>query len=676
MRVLPEIKKILYERCMKKWEDKTNQNEKQFRFQRKYYLSCKLNGTPGLRKIGNKENIITVRDCMLMDPDVASFVIAENKFKDTNPTEPNKTISTYDGYQFYQIIAPKKGKYSYVECPIQYLDSYSIFIDNKFKDFANLVDKIDDCDANIRLKQQKIIKEFEQAEKNRSSLKLPKNERLIVNKHFCGTYESYYLAPEIDYINKASFLICYAPYKDKDFKVYARTINIESSNQDFKVMYYEGRCRSPNSEALNIHFYPLNNQERKYEFLATFDISDKKIKFNGYLKGIYAGSDPTNGNKPVAGRMILHQIESWNEFIHDKLDDIETLRDIFLNDEKYKPRVLSDDDVFTLFKVRLNKRAHFKDFFTNETRYIENAGIVNKYKTSKEEFLHVVGDYSAYSLDSDGEYINRGILRINSVLQAEFKGFAFGMKDEQIPKSPHAKLYKGWAEMLSHEVLSIIVYSEHEKSEIIHYLLKVNSITAENRNVYINGVRIMTTATHKHKPFAARVVFFREDDFCQDGKKFFDLQPHSLQIPIFPKLPYELEELNLFKSEHPYLLNFLRGFENNLIKSLNPERIQQGFHKNINYGEIYFLLAKKEIVLSSSRKYSIENDRKTLLYLYYAQIHGCNEMNILRNDIKFKVKIKEREFRVFLNPYTLNGKSYININKDSILSKQFMNEEY
>lgn len=585
IRILPEIADLLHEAVVAKWKTripKTKYDKLKFQTTEMY---------PGKESI----DADTVTAVIKADVNVKVF-LEENKIR----------LGTRRYYK--DIFLRLNYNRQSITTDPNLLDAYSVFVGKN-----NFIDFVSQCSVAEDIKQQQ-LQLLEQPVKQ-EPIELIKStgiveEKYDVPQHLYGIYEGYFLRPpsEGGKLSQLSVCIC------EDNTVFVKTNRSHEVNEEKG--YYDGECFLPNFSTLNLVFSisaPVMKDISKgiidssingqYLFIFVLDISQRVdpnsfyILKDAILKGIYAGSDPIT-KQPVAGRLFLKQVKGF-----DGSERLDKIKDRFLKSSKYKVKDLEPEETNT----KLTEK-EVNDFFFHEKRYVENIKTIEHYAIPSGKYDSIVGDFSIYSLHSSGKYINRGIMRIDDFGKVVVNGSG-GKKT--------IKHFDGNIKILSDGIAVIeIHWNDREKqgSEgeyIIYYLIKIDE--KKPKEVYFNGVKIMATTEGKRKPFSGRVVLARE------GNGFFTADKPLEKIELFPNTIEKLEVLNNFKQTHKGLFKFLIGFENNIVKSFQRDRINDDFVKDIDYGEAFEILAKH---------YAFQSDvNSCALFLHYAQLHG-NE-NIL-----------------------------------------------
>ncbi len=301
--------------------------------------------------------------------------------------------------------------------PEHYVNAYIIFseicqVKDIMKAFRDFINSLEDPlkSAQLELNNQKETSAQKSPNNQENNTDNQPINNLEIPPHFYGIYEGYFIRPKEEAksgsISRLYLLI------NTDKHVFMRTTGIENSNKS-ENNYYDGKIKRNNQDSISLYFNPPQN--KKDEFLFVFDISKRKVQTDKYLKGIYAGTNPAFNHMPVAGRMILYQIET----IQDP-NLVSNIKDKFLTNKKYKPSDLKDEYVVNnLFKRKdiNSSRTHFYEFFTQEQRYIEDSNLIEKYKRSSQDLQFYKGDYSIYSLRSKG---NRCALLSNHLNSGSF----------------------------------------------------------------------------------------------------------------------------------------------------------------------------------------------------------------------------------------------------------------
>lgn len=601
MKLYSAIAENLRIRVIKEWEKTTGQKEQDSI--KANYLTDKSNGLP--KKEENKSEW-SIRDCILNNDKVKVYM---NKSSGFRGSDLNEKLQKYNGYKFYQFVYLG----STGDCPLSYLNTYAIFIGyDDFVDFLNSQKDqfIDDFSAQL-----------EEVDKGKESKKINVSSYKVAN-HLLGYYIGYFISPKKptpkhnpNPFLKLTLLIC------DDDSVYVRTNHLENSN-DFKKKFYEGQAIRTNEDTLKLKFTIIDKDNDLYEFSFIFDIQAKRTKEvfeeKYVLKGIYAGEDILT-KKPVAGRLIISQKKTWDRLKEENSTRADTIR-TFLEKEEYRPEVIEGKNLLDLFFEKTETSNEIREFFTTEERFMEDINSIKQYIRSPSIYNGLAGEYSIYALNSSSTEIKRRVLQISPL--GEVTIF------RKVKLDNFRKKFHGWATVLTHEVLSIVVNTvigdkEIEDDENISFLLKLNIKSTENTFKLINGVRIMISSDTTHMPFAGRVVLIKEEEGFYKNEDYIDTIK-----PFEPKLSEnEKIQLDKFRNIHNGgVYSLLLGFDNNLVKTFGPKREKIGYARDIKYKENYYILARYHARLKTNGDYEL-----TVINLFYSFLHGKLELSKLLN---------------------------------------------
>jgi hypothetical protein len=609
MRITNKVRSVLSELVIQKWRKDTGNLTSTP--SKSVFLTTKDKGQP--KKIDTNTSAFTktnwsIRDCLLNNFQVLTYIFEKEIFRGANQEEK---VAKYNGLKFYQFIYLDTSN----DCPIGYLDTYSIYIG--YKDFQDFVQKCADIPELESKKQQSYLEdELKIKDKNKKFDSFRKHTRNYnLPEHFLGFYKGYFLKPRIpdgkDNINRFSELTLLITDTGS---VFVRTHSL-GSNEEHASSYYEGISFSTNDfQTLHLDLNVSDREGNNYELFFVFDTFSRKVKnrFKEYpvLRGIYGGSDITS-QKPVAGRMIILPQKTWNE-LYEQFGNRSEIISNFINGDEFLPLDTIENIINIFDYTKPSKSNNFiRDFFTIEDRYIEDINFVDQFKRSPRSYELIQGDYSLFSLDSDYNNIKRTIVRITKIGEVQIKGSRVS--------NDFTKTFHGYASLLRNDILSIVINNNYhipnaENKDVISYLFKIFSQTSGYEVDLSNGVRIMPSADDSHSAFASRVLLLKQDDGFYDKNEFG--QKLNLEDDFHKDECYKLWENEFGPRKTETIISLLQGFENNIIKTFSSKRKKNGYIKDINYKLNYLNLAKYH---ASKERPDID---EVIINLYYSYQHG------------------------------------------------------
>ena len=630
----PVFRKVLYDEVIKRWRVETgvdiwesNTGEK---IPKKHFSTSKNdNGSPiskdKIQKIqqdaslGNPNWIpASVRNVILNNQKVLKYIESEISFRPKNGTLKQK-IERYNGYIFFQYIDPKvnprQGEHK-PACPIQYLNSYAIYCGyENFEDFIKRVQS-----SEINNSQREIQNKHLSSTEPINSIKGAGSDDeyfFEIPNHFYGVYEGTFIRPEKPTKKSngkfSRLVLLLSPNK----KVYVKTTHSIATDHSFSKKYYQGICTRKNEHTMHLSFSMVDNNSQKFEFVFVFHIFNEQheLKFDKYLKGIYAGSDPTT-YMPVAGRMLMKQEKDWNDLSNNGAKAEGEVLKTFLDTKGYFPRDLTTKEILGLYKKRdADNKMIVKDFFTSEKAYVENITVALKHNID-EALLSVVADqYIIYSLYSKGNKIICSRAKISPLGEVVIYG--------------SSQKYVGSLHITNGNNLLILANSQRAPVDALCYLLQIDlSQEGKNRN-YFNGVRIMAAGNNSEKkPFAGRVIFMRDKHETSVRKKI-----NFEEIYLFPESQTQKNKQSKFRKHQPGIFNLLFGTENNIVKTLSFDREANDFVRDIDYGFLFYQMSNYYANQSDTINLSTKDRHdRVLINLYYAILHGYDNVLELMNN--------------------------------------------